>query len=151
MKPGIIMVSKHSPAVYYDESFELDDDEVEAAGDTPVPSTEVVEEPQKRARRSLSMHFSSPSSWIPRSGSLRGNKRNTDGRSGGKRYSSAPVVSTMPGRSISTAHGSTTSRHRPIMDPNVFQRSPVSPTEEASPSDPFATSFARRSRNSSSP
>ncbi|KAG4419089.1 hypothetical protein IFR04_007781 [Cadophora malorum] len=151
VKPGIIMVSKHSPAVYYDESFELDDDEVEAAGDTPVPSTEVVEEPQKRARRSLSMHFSSPSSWIPRSGSLRGNKRNTDGRSGGKRYSSAPVVSTMPGRSISTAHGSTTSRHRPIMDPNVFQRSPVSPTEEASPSDPFATSFARRSRNSSSP
>ncbi|PVH86098.1 hypothetical protein DL98DRAFT_450927 [Cadophora sp. DSE1049] len=151
VKPGIIMVSKNSTAVYYDESFELDDDEVEAAGDTPLSSSEVVEEPQKRARRSLSMHFSSPSSWIPRSGSLRGNKRNADGRSGGKRYSSAPVVSTMPGRSISTAHGSTTSRHRPIMDPSVFQRSPVSPTEEASPSDPFATSFARRSRNSSSP
>ncbi|KAK0103001.1 hypothetical protein ONS96_005614 [Cadophora gregata f. sp. sojae] len=151
VKPGIIMVSKSSNAVYYDESFELDDDEFEGAGDTPLPSTEVVEEPQKRARRSLSMHFSSPSSWIQRSGSLRGNKRSADGRSGGKRYSSAPVVSTMPGRRISTAHGSTTSRHRPIMDPNVFQRSPVSPTEEASPSDPFASSFARRSRNSSSP
>ncbi|KAH7383631.1 hypothetical protein BKA64DRAFT_163742 [Cadophora sp. MPI-SDFR-AT-0126] len=151
VKPGIIMVSKNSTVVYYDESFELDDDEFEAAGEMALPSTEGLEEPQKRARRSLSMHFSSPSSWIARSGSLRGNKRSNDSRSGGKRYSSAPAVSTMPGRSISTAHGSTTSRHRPIMDPSVFQRSPVSPTEEASPSDPFATSFARRSRNSSSP
>ncbi|KAH6719270.1 hypothetical protein BKA61DRAFT_713589 [Leptodontidium sp. MPI-SDFR-AT-0119] len=150
VKPASIMISKNSAAVYYDESFELDDDEAEGAGDTPLPSTEVMEEPQKRPRRSLSMHFSSPSSWIQRSGSLRGNKRGPDGRGGGKRYSSAPV-STMPGRSISTAHGSTSSRHRPIMDPSVFQRSPVSPTEEASPSDPFAISFARRSRNSSSP
>ncbi|CZS90606.1 hypothetical protein WAI453_004100 [Rhynchosporium graminicola] len=147
VKPGTIIVSS-SASTYYDESFELDDDEFDGVGDIPLPSTEVVVESQKRARRSLSMHFSSPSSWIQRSGSLRDQRRG-EPRSGGKRYSSAPVA-TMPGRSISTAHGSTTSRHRPIMDPKVFQRSPVS-SGEASSSDPFAVHFARRSRNSSSP
>lgn len=150
VKPGIIMIAKNNTTVYYDDSFEFDDDEVEDPAEATLPSTEVVDEPQKRARRSLSMHFSSPSSWISRSGSLRGNKRGADGRSGGKRYSSAPV-STIPGRNISTAHGATTSRHRPIMDPSVFQRQPMSPAEESSPNDPFASNFPRRSRNSSSP
>ncbi|KAI0010387.1 hypothetical protein F4779DRAFT_312332 [Xylariaceae sp. FL0662B] len=47
--------------------------------------------PSKQPRRSLSMHFSSPSSWITKSGSLRRRKRGVD-TIGGKRHVSAPVT-----------------------------------------------------------
>ncbi|PBP22046.1 hypothetical protein BUE80_DR007043, partial [Diplocarpon rosae] len=150
VKPGVIVLSKDSATIYYDESSEVDDYEVDDAGERPLPSIETSEEPQKRARRSLSMHFSSPSSWISRYGSLRDNRRGAYDRSGDKRYSSAPV-STLPGRKISTAHGATTSRQPPTMDAIVFQGQPMSLSEEASPSDPFASNFPGRSRNSSSP
>ena len=154
LKPSLITMSKTEQTAYYDEDslpFEDGvDDEVDP-DEVAIPSTEPsAEEPHKRARRSLSMHFSSPSSWISRSGSLRGSKRNADGRGGGKRYSSAPV-STMPGRSITSAHGTINNRSRAIMDPSVFQRQPLTPSEESVRADPFATSFRSRSRNSSSP
>jgi hypothetical protein len=152
VKPNMIMASKGSSTIYYEEdSLEIeDDDDLAVPNEAPVPSTEPAEEPQKRARRSLSMHFSSPSSWISRTGSLRGNKRNTEGRGGGKRYVSAPLPP-MPGRSITSAHGPVNSRPRLITDPSVFERQPISLTETFSPHDPFATSFQTRARNTSSP
>jgi Septation protein etd1 len=154
VKPAMILVStKASAQYYYDDSFGSDDmieDDIEIVDETAIPSTEASEEPQKRARRSLSMNFSSPTSWISRAGSLRGNKRNTEGRSGGKRYSSAPVPN-LPGRNITSAHGPSNPRHRLITDPTVFQRQPISPIEDPSPIDPFSMSFQARSRNSSSP
>jgi hypothetical protein len=153
VKPAMILVSKDSSQYYYDDSFGSDDmneDDLEIVDEAAIPTTETREEPQKRARRSLSMHFSSPSSWISRSGSLRDSKRNTEGRSGGKRYSSAPVPS-MHGRQIVSAHGPPNPRHRLITDPTFFQRQPISPIENSSPNDPFSTSFQARSRNSSSP
>ncbi|TPX16768.1 uncharacterized protein E0L32_012397 [Thyridium curvatum] len=55
------------------------------------------ETPSKRARRSISMHFSAPSTWISRTGSIRRPKRGADGESGGKRHVSDPVR-TAPGR-----------------------------------------------------
>ena len=141
-------MSKTSYTAFYDEDslpFEDGlDDEADAVEDTPIPSTE-KQERLKRPRRSLSMHFSSPSSWISRSGSLRGNKRNLEGRSG-KRYSSAPVA-TMPGRNTASAHGPVHNSHRAITDPAVFRPHTVT----APAVDPFASSFQARSRNSSSP
>lgn len=141
-------MSKTSYTAYFDEDnlpFEDGlDEESDPIVDDPIPSTE-VQEPHKRARRSLSMHFSSPSSWISRSGSLRGNKRDPDGRSRGKLYSSAPLA-TMPGRNTASAHGPVHA-HRAITDPAVFR-----PHAESPPAvDPFASSFQARSRNSSSP
>ncbi|KAK0617273.1 hypothetical protein B0T14DRAFT_263869 [Immersiella caudata] len=48
--------------------------------------------PSKRARRSISMHFSSPGSWISRTGSMRRSKRATpDTKSGGGRLASSPI------------------------------------------------------------
>jgi hypothetical protein len=150
IKPEMITKgATHSTTLYYDDSLELEDsmeEEMDTADEKALPSTE-THEPQKRARRSLSMHFSSPSSWISRSGSLRGNKRNPDGRSGDKRHASAPV-SSMSGRGIVSAHDPTSRKPRPIMDPSVFQ---AQQAQVSSPSDPFSTSFQARTRTSSSP
>ncbi|TVY28209.1 hypothetical protein LHYA1_G003310, partial [Lachnellula hyalina] len=154
MKPAEIDAAKSTGKVFFDEDgLPFDDSAVEdlVNGDSNIlPSTELPRESQKIARRALSMNFGSPTSWISRSGSLRGNKRNADGKSGGVRYSSAPV-STMPGRSIVSAHGTSSNRQRLIMDPKVFQKQPLSPTEVSSPNDPFASSFQARTRNTSSP
>jgi hypothetical protein len=49
--------------------------------------------PAKRARRSISMHFSSPSNWISRTGSLRRPKRGSETKPIGARHVSAPVTS----------------------------------------------------------
>ncbi|KAF8867308.1 hypothetical protein BDZ45DRAFT_9745 [Acephala macrosclerotiorum] len=152
MKPEMITRSKLDGTLYYDDSFEIGDDELDDDEEKAVPTMElVVEEPQKRVRRSMSINFSSPSSWISRSGSLRGNKRSAEGKTGGKRHVSAPLISTMPSRGITTSHGSASHRQRTIMDPKIFQRQPLSPAEDSSPSDPFSTNFISRSRNSSSP
>jgi len=148
IKPQLITPPKQSDNDFYDDSFgyqetapEENHDEL---GETIASPGEPIE-PQKRARRSLSMHFSSPSSWIPRSGSLR--KRN-DVQGGGKRYSSAPS-STLPARSTTSAHGA---RSRAIMDPSVYQRQTHTSAEHNSPaSDPFAGNINSRTRNSSSP
>lgn len=154
VKPAVITMRKSSGTAYYDEDgLMFDDDDAVADivndNDVPIPSTAPQDELPKRPRRSLSMHFSSPTSWISRSGSLRGTKRNVEGRGGGKRYSSAPV-STLPGRSVASAHGAGSNKPRPIMDPTVFQRQPLSPVD-VSPNDPFASSFQARTRNTSSP
>ena len=155
LQPGMVATSTTSYTAYYDEENLPFEDEVDDEGSivdeaAMAPIGTRSTEPPKRARRSLSMHFSSPSSWINRSGSLRGNKRNPDGRSTGKRYSSAPV-SKMPGRLISTAHG-TSSGHRAITDPTVFQsRRPLTNDNPPSNNTFAAKSFQQRARNGSSP
>ena len=146
MKPGGISRSNASYTAYYDEdSLPFEDGLDDKADPQQTTPTENPEE-HKRPRRSLSMHFSSPSSWVVRSGSLRGNKRNQDGRTGGKRYSSAPV-STIPGGSAPSAHGLGQGGHRAITDPAVFR--PHAETSLAA--DQFALGFQGRSRNRSSP
>ncbi|KAI2472903.1 hypothetical protein F4781DRAFT_293384 [Annulohypoxylon bovei var. microspora] len=47
--------------------------------------------PSKQPRRSISMHFSSPSSWVSKTGSLRRRKRG-DTMGGSKRHVSAPAT-----------------------------------------------------------
>ncbi|KAH8888580.1 hypothetical protein GQ53DRAFT_724607 [Thozetella sp. PMI_491] len=56
-----------------------------------VPSADST--PSKRARRSISQHFTSPPGWISKTGSLRRSKRgSTEAKSGGRRHVSAPAV-----------------------------------------------------------
>ncbi|KAJ2991865.1 hypothetical protein NUW58_g2366 [Xylaria curta] len=52
-------------------------------------STEVT--PSKQPKRSISMHFSSPTNWISRTGSLRRRKRGSE-VTGTKRHVSAPIA-----------------------------------------------------------
>lgn len=147
LKPQMITATDHTRDSYDDEGYDFEHARVENeqdASETIGSPSEPIER-QKRARRSLSMHFSSPSSWITRSGSLR--KRNDATQGGGKRYSSAPGL-TLPARSTTSAHGS---RPRAIMDPIVYQRQTHTSAEHNSPTDPFALSFNARSRNISSP
>ncbi|KAI2607986.1 hypothetical protein GGR54DRAFT_390993 [Hypoxylon sp. NC1633] len=49
--------------------------------------------PSKQPRRSISMHFSSPSNWISKTGSIRRRKRGDTDIGGTKRHVSAPVTS----------------------------------------------------------
>ncbi|KAK5653339.1 hypothetical protein OQA88_9030 [Cercophora sp. LCS_1] len=63
----------------------------DASGSDPSNSTDST--PSKHARRSISMHFSSPSSWISRTGSMRRPRRGTvDSKGGGSRHVSAPMT-----------------------------------------------------------
>lgn len=48
--------------------------------------------PSKQPRRSISMHFSSPSSWVSKTGSLRRRKRGETMSGGSKRHVSAPAT-----------------------------------------------------------
>ena len=60
------------------------------------PASSEANTPSKRAKRSLSMHFSSPPNWISKTGSLRRSKRRSAeesrSRPAGKRYVSGPTV-----------------------------------------------------------
>lgn len=60
------------------------------------PSGSPEETPSKRPRRSISMHFSSPTSWISKTGSIRRQKRGSNQKSGGGRIVSAPIRTTSP-------------------------------------------------------
>lgn len=151
----MITLSKTSSLVYFDEdSFLVDDEmdnEADAVGEEYIPAAvSDLEEPQKRPRRSLSLHFSSPGSWVSRSGSLRGKKGGLENKSSDTRYSSAPVPPPS-GRRITSANGPT-HNHRSITDPTVFQRQPLIETpqpQKDAPND--VMSFHARSRNVSSP
>jgi hypothetical protein len=154
VKPAMITESKTSSLPYFEEdSLPMEDgvdEEVDDIDEKYIPTTASHSaEPQKRPRRSLSMHFSSPGSWISRSGSLRGNKRGSDGKSGGQRYSSAPVA-TLPGRKI-TSSGNPGHNHRAITDPTVFQRQPLVESPPALQDSFGVMSFQARTRNTSSP
>ncbi|KAL3420856.1 hypothetical protein PVAG01_07301 [Phlyctema vagabunda] len=133
-----------------DEEEEVEINPEEVVPEHVLPTTEMIE-PRKRVRRAMSINFSSPTSWISRSSSLRGNKRTTDGKPGGKRYSSAPV-STLPGRDIVSAHSHVTNGHRSSLDPAVFSKQAQTAVASTNSDDPFSlTSLQSRNRNSSSP
>ncbi|KAG9244098.1 hypothetical protein BJ878DRAFT_542621 [Calycina marina] len=100
------------------------DDSLDASGDAISPDNtansaqaEDPAEAHKRARRSLSMTFSSPGSWALRSASLRGKRK--DGRNGDKRYSSAPV----PRQANNTQLTSGENERRVVSDPSRAQSS----------------------------
>ena len=153
VKPTMIY-SKSAESPTYDRGNELIFEESDLADmldqqDTTLLSAGEIQEPVKRPRRSLSLHFSSPGSWLTRSGSLRGSKRNVESRDG-KRYASAPV-STLPGRNIMSAHGGGEGRSRAIIDGTAFEQQTSPPSEPSLRQDPFASSFQARSRDTSSP
>ncbi|RAL62494.1 hypothetical protein DID88_005059 [Monilinia fructigena] len=107
----------------------------------------------KRPRRSLSMHFSSPPTWISRAGSLRNRKRNSEPLPGGRHRAPAPLPLD-PGRVSVSANGVAPHHSRPVVDQMGFQKAPRSPTGDfspASPTDPFAPFHYVPRRNSSSP
>lgn len=152
--PDMISDAKTSYTAYYDEdSLPVEEDEEheeDLAENEALPSTENEAETHKRARRALSMTFTSPGWGILRSGSIRGKKNRTEERTGGKRYASAPVSTTVPGRRVTSSHGSAPNGHRAITDPSVFQKKPESGSASPTEAGPV-TSFQRRGRNASSP
>ncbi|KAL2203088.1 hypothetical protein CC79DRAFT_1373231 [Sarocladium strictum] len=102
-----------------------------------VPSVDTP--PSKRAKRSISMTFSSAGNWVSRtSGSLRRPKRGAESRSGNKRYVSAPVSGT-------TTEEVACSVEAPL--------SPIHAPEDQGAGPASATNAQRhtRQRNSSSP
>lgn len=77
------------------EKVEREAEPQEAAQNANDPSNSADSTPSRRARRSISMHFSSPGSWISRTGSMRRSKRATpDRQSGGGGHASSPVGGT---------------------------------------------------------
>jgi hypothetical protein len=105
--------------------------------DKVTPSPE--DTPSKGARRSISMHFSSPTSWISRTGSIRRPKRGApETKPGGKRHVSAPVTGTQPPIGNDLLN--------PADDYSLIQH------KQGIDVDPAATTKSRhRKRNSSSP
>ncbi|KAK1759592.1 hypothetical protein QBC47DRAFT_111444 [Echria macrotheca] len=88
---------------YWIRGAKMPADEVEVVNEKPEsretsqepsnPSESTDSTPSKRARRSISMHFSSPTSWISRTGSMRRPRRGTmDTKSGGSRQMSPPMA-----------------------------------------------------------
>ncbi|KAH8808605.1 hypothetical protein F5884DRAFT_834160 [Xylogone sp. PMI_703] len=164
LKPSMLSTVEEEEKTSYDEGSlpcedEELDDEVEEGGDSnedKQPSTAEIsplDEHQKRPRRSLSFHFSQPTTWISRSGSLRVEKRTVEGRNGGKRDSSTPN-SMLPGRNALSSHGP---KHHPPLEVMIFQDSTRVSTRPNyddslhSPYSPRSPTFHSRPRNLSSP
>jgi hypothetical protein len=119
--------------------------------DSPPTAQAADEEPHKWPRRSLSMNFTSPSSWITRSGSLRAIKRGAAAKMTSKRYSSAPITP-VPGRDATSAHGTYGSRRKGILDPNIYQSNGQESSDcRELTSHPIAPDIQTRTRNNSSP
>ncbi|KAI1141272.1 hypothetical protein F5Y05DRAFT_256015 [Hypoxylon sp. FL0543] len=94
--------------------------------------------PSKLPRRSISMHFSAPSSWISKTGSIRRRKRG-DTVSGTKRHVSAPVA--------------TDTEPMPVPKTSAGEEPVKSAVEPSSAESDLAAAFRppNRKRNSSSP
>ncbi|ESZ98933.1 hypothetical protein SBOR_0689 [Sclerotinia borealis F-4128] len=156
VKPYLITVSIQEMEGYYDEEGVPCDGPIDESTVEESPSSPLEEdnpEDHKPPRRSLSMHFSSPTTWISRTGSLRNKKRSSQSTQGGRRHVSAPLPSNT-GRVSISANGATPHRPRPVMDQMIFQRDPRSPIEDfspVSPTDPFAPFNYAPRRNTSSP
>ncbi|WYZ35591.1 hypothetical protein EsH8_X_000238 [Colletotrichum jinshuiense] len=111
--------------------------EAEDENNTPTPEGT----PTRRTRRSLSMHLTSPSNWIPRAGSLRRQKRGAEPKSGGnKRHVSAPTT-TSPGQARDDLAGAPADGSHPSQN--------VQPATNLDPA--TIAQFKQRSRNLSSP
>ncbi|TRX92353.1 hypothetical protein FHL15_006739 [Xylaria flabelliformis] len=78
---GVIHVHDSPPRTNSNDSPRDSEDEPDSVEGTP----------SKQSKTSISMHFSSPTSWISRTGSLRRRKRGTEPTEG-KRHVSAPIV-----------------------------------------------------------
>lgn len=78
-------------AVYRDD-YRMAEDSPETKDGSPISADET---PTKRARRSISMHFASPTTWISKSGSIRRSKRgSSEAKLAGKRNVSDPTTTT---------------------------------------------------------
>ncbi|KAK6614057.1 hypothetical protein H4I96_00378 [Botrytis cinerea] len=102
VKPHLITVSTEEMEGYYDEGGLLCDGPIDQDTMEDIPSSPLDEddsEDEKPLRRSLSMHFDSPTTWIPRTGSLRNKKRNSESTLRARRHWTFPT-------SLSTIHGS---------------------------------------------
>ncbi|KAI0386426.1 hypothetical protein F5Y04DRAFT_122436 [Hypomontagnella monticulosa] len=95
--------------------------------------------PSKQPRRSISMHFSSPSSWISKTGSIRRRKRG-ETVGGGKRHVSAPVTTDAESAPVPEATGHEEKTSKDVEEPNQTE------SELAAVFNP-----PTRKRNSSSP
>ncbi|KAL8305778.1 hypothetical protein RB601_009309 [Gaeumannomyces tritici] len=128
-------------------------------GDCPTAEPDKAEQDaaSKRARRSISMHFSSPTAWISRNGSIRRQKRGADGKSGGLRNVSAPAV----GAALPIeAQAGVKQDLQHLFAPPTLDKRQASSTMDVSPAHPPAAcrtintsvnTTATRQRNSSSP
>jgi hypothetical protein len=155
LKPATILASNAKAMPTWKDTFPA----VNKEADTPIVSNEsaigtpgykVDTGPHKRVRRSLSINFSSPKSWIPRSGSIRGAKNGGNTGSTGRRNVSEPTPVTS-GR-VTLSHGTSGTRRKDIMDPSIYQNQGLERHESPLSQNPFTTSQSTaRSRNSSSP
>lgn len=150
MKPGLIIECNATMPHWKEEFPPINSDTkkmINFINPTCEPSAKDIEEEKyKRLRHSLSMHLSSPASWISRTGSSRGTK-GKGGRSSGNRYVSDPI--SLPGRATISAHGASTTRRKGIMDPTIYQNHMSESKEEAS--EYLLEAKGSRPRNTSSP
>jgi hypothetical protein len=78
-------------AGYHADDYRITDDSPESKDSSPISADET---PTKRARRSISMHFTSPTTWISKTGSIRRSKRgSSEAKLAGKRNISDPTTS----------------------------------------------------------
>lgn len=156
VKPYLITISTEGMEGCYDEEGVLCDglgDERTLQESPSSPLEQDAPEDRKRPRRSASMHFSSPTTWISRAGSLRNKKRNSEPIQSFRHHVSAPLPLDVRRVSVS-ANGVTPQQSRLVVDPIAFKREPHSPTEDflpVSPIDPFTNFNHARRRNTSSP
>ncbi|KAK0629106.1 hypothetical protein B0T17DRAFT_589029 [Bombardia bombarda] len=108
--------------------------------DASSPSDSTDTTPSRLARRSISMHFSSPGNWLPRTGSIRRPRRSTvNDKSDVTRHVPAMVEVT---------HGSDQTEIRPTLD-QIF--TPADPRPHFEPDVKPTTQPQNRRRNLSSP
>lgn len=128
-------------AGYQPDDYGMTDDRPETQDGSPISADET---PTKRARRSISMHFSSPTAWISKTGSLRRQKRgSSEAQLAGKRNVSDPTTS------ISSPSSSQPGPKAAVALDGVFISQ--QPRQQLEPE--FASSYhpKGRKRNSSSP
>lgn len=129
-------------AGYQPDDYGMTDDRPETKDGSPISADET---PTKRARRSISMHFSSPTTWISKTGSIRRAKRGlSEAKLAGKRNVSDPTTSTSP-----PSAGQPEPKAAVALDQIFLSRQPRQQLEPES-----ASSYHHpkaRKRNSSSP
>lgn len=97
--PGMLFPSKqtNSPAAHEGSRPVRRHQKTQSVDETSLSRISPEDTPSKRARRSISMHFSSPNSWMSRTGSIRRLKRASEPRVlQGKRHVSAPQTVGQP-------------------------------------------------------
>ncbi|KAK3692340.1 hypothetical protein B0T22DRAFT_495555 [Podospora appendiculata] len=115
-------------------------DAKDGSQDTSSPTDSTDTTPSRRARRSISMHFSSPNNWISKPGSIRRPKRGSpDGKSSSPRHVSAPVEVT---------HDPSPPGDKPTLEDGSR---PVEPQGHSEPELKPAAQIKSRQRNLSSP